>query len=60
MSITEIATEVNAKLDQVREALAPGDYREGDVCLTCSFQAEDVLLTEAGAWSSIRDSDAVS
>ncbi len=46
MSITEIATEVNAKLDQVRVALAQEITGKGDVCLTCSFQAEDVLLTK--------------
>jgi len=47
MSTVAINHEVNAKLDQVRASLA----REitgttHDVCLTCSFQAEDVLLTK--------------
>ena len=46
MSTQPIAVEVNAKLDAVREALAAELTGEGDVCLTCSFQAEDVLLTK--------------
>ncbi|MGA3046883.1 MAG: phosphoadenylyl-sulfate reductase [Terracidiphilus sp.] len=46
MSTIEITTEVNAKLDQVRAALASAITDKGDVCLTCSFQAEDVLLTK--------------
>ncbi len=46
MSPLEITTQVDAKLDQVRATLArelPGDH---DACITCSFQAEDVLLTK--------------
>jgi phosphoadenosine phosphosulfate reductase len=46
MSTVEIAAEVNAKLDAVRETLAKILTGAGDVCLTCSFQAEDVLLTK--------------
>ena len=46
MSIAEINTPVNAKLDQVRAVLAREVTGKGDVCLTCSFQAEDVLLTK--------------
>jgi phosphoadenosine phosphosulfate reductase len=46
MSTQEIAAEVNAKLDAARDALAAELTGEGDVCLTCSFQAEDVLLTK--------------
>lgn len=46
MSAQEIAIEVDAKLDAVREALAAELTGEGDVCLTCSFQAEDVLLAK--------------
>ena len=46
MSVAEIASEVNAKLDKVRKALAGEITGAGDVCLTCSFQAEDVLLTK--------------
>ncbi|HZB89627.1 MAG TPA: phosphoadenylyl-sulfate reductase [Terracidiphilus sp.] len=46
MSIDQIATETTAKLDQVRAALAAAITGKRDVCLTCSFQAEDVLLTK--------------
>ncbi len=46
MSVAEIAAEVNAKLDAVRATLAREVTGKGDVCLTCSFQAEDVLLTK--------------
>lgn len=46
MSIAEVASEVSAKLDKVREALACEITGKGDVCLTCSFQAEDVLLVK--------------
>jgi phosphoadenosine phosphosulfate reductase len=46
MSISEINTEVSAKLDEVRATLARQIAGNGDVCLTCSFQAEDVLLTK--------------
>jgi phosphoadenosine phosphosulfate reductase len=47
MSVAEIANEVGVKLDRVREGLAQEITGKGDVCLTCSFQAEDVLLTKA-------------
>ena len=46
MSMAEIAAEVNAKLDAVRATLAREVTGKGDVCLTCSFQAEDVLLAK--------------
>jgi phosphoadenosine phosphosulfate reductase len=46
MSTPVIAAEVNAKLAKVRELLASEIKGAGDVCLTCSFQAEDVLLTK--------------
>lgn len=46
MSTTEIIAEVNTKLDQVRSILQSEITGKGDVCLTCSFQAEDVLLTK--------------
>lgn len=46
MSITEIANGVAAKLENVRNALNQEITGAGDVCLTCSFQAEDVLLTK--------------
>jgi len=45
MSTAEIQAEVSAKLDAVRAALRSEIRGTGDVCLTCSFQAEDVLLT---------------
>ena len=44
MSTPEIAAEVSARLAAVRTALAREVTGRGDVCLTCSFQAEDVLL----------------
>lgn len=46
MSTTEILTQVEAKLDVVRATLAQHIRGAVDVCLTCSFQAEDVLLTK--------------
>jgi phosphoadenosine phosphosulfate reductase len=45
MGTAEIAAEVNAKLEAARAMLAHVATGRGDVCLTCSFQAEDVLLT---------------
>jgi phosphoadenosine phosphosulfate reductase len=46
MSTSEIEAEVNAKLEAARAVLAREITGKGDVCLTCSFQAEDVLLTK--------------
>lgn len=46
MSTAEIAVEVKNKLDAVRAVLTREVTGKGDVCLTCSFQAEDVLLTK--------------
>jgi len=46
MIVQEISAEVGAKLDVAREALAREATGRGDVCLTCSFQAEGVLLTK--------------
>jgi phosphoadenosine phosphosulfate reductase len=46
MSTLEINQEVNTKLDHVRALLDQEITGKGDVCLTCSFQAEDVLLTK--------------
>ena len=46
MGAVEIAAEVKTKLDAVRDVLAREVTANGDVCLTCSFQAEDVLLTK--------------
>lgn len=45
MSTAAIEGEVNTKLDAVRIALREVITGKGDACLTCSFQAEDVLLT---------------
>jgi phosphoadenosine phosphosulfate reductase len=46
MTTAEIHEEVNTKLDTVRAALSQEITGKQDVCLTCSFQAEDVLLTK--------------
>src|ERR1700678_2817947 len=46
MSVAEIHTEGQSKLDAVRATLAREITGAPDVCLTCSFQAEDVLLTK--------------
>ncbi|MGA2809016.1 MAG: phosphoadenylyl-sulfate reductase [Terracidiphilus sp.] len=46
MSTVEIKAEVNARLDLVRTALEREISGVHDVCLTCSFQAEDVLLAK--------------
>ena len=46
MSTTEIQTQVSAKLDVVRATLVREITGKRDVCLTCSFQAEDVLLAK--------------
>lgn len=46
MSTLEIQDEVAIKLNAVRARLKHEIKRGGDVCLTCSFQAEDVLLTK--------------
>ena len=44
MTTVEIQQEVSSRLDAVRSLLAREITGSGDVCLTCSFQAEDVLL----------------
>jgi phosphoadenosine phosphosulfate reductase len=46
MSTAEIQAGIRARLDEVRAALAREITGTQDVCLTCSFQAEDVLLTK--------------
>ena len=46
MSTLEIQDEIAIKLNAVRSHLKHEIKRRGDVCLTCSFQAEDVLLTK--------------
>ena len=45
MTVSEIYSHVAAKLSQVRRLLTLEVTGKSDVCLTCSFQAEDVLLT---------------
>ena len=46
MSAIEIQDQVATKLDAVRSLLKREITGRGDVCLTCSFQAEDMLLTK--------------
>ena len=46
MSTAAINSGVEAKLEEVRSALAREITGRGDVCVTCSFQAEDMLLTK--------------
>ena len=46
MSTIEINEIVSTKLNNVRAGLERAIIGYGDVCLTCSFQAEDVLLTK--------------
>ena len=46
MSTAEIQAQTKAKLDEVRTVLAREITGNQDVCLTCSFQAEDVLLAK--------------
>jgi phosphoadenosine phosphosulfate reductase len=46
MGAAEILAQVNVKLNEVRATLAREIAGRKDVCVTCSFQAEDVLLTK--------------
>jgi len=46
MSAVEIQAQVKTRLEEVRAVLAREITGQPDVCLTCSFQAEDVLLTK--------------
>jgi phosphoadenosine phosphosulfate reductase len=46
MSTTQFSIDLDVKLARVRDVLAAHITRNADVCLTCSFQAEDVLLTK--------------
>ena len=46
MSTLEIQDEIAIKVNSVRSVLKREIVERGDVCLTCSFQAEDVLLTK--------------
>ena len=46
MGTTEIQAQVKTRLDEVKTLLAREIGGKQDVCLTCSFQAEDVLLAK--------------
>src|ERR1035438_4609966 len=46
MSTVEIHAQVKTRLDEARAALAREISARLDACLTCSFQAEDVLLAK--------------
>jgi phosphoadenosine phosphosulfate reductase len=46
MSTAEIHAQLNARLGALRTTLAREVTGKGDVCLTCSFQAEDMLLAK--------------
>ncbi|MGA2674147.1 MAG: phosphoadenylyl-sulfate reductase [Terracidiphilus sp.] len=46
MSTVEIQEQVKTRLDAVRAVLAREIAGKTDACLTCSFQAEDVLLAK--------------
>jgi phosphoadenosine phosphosulfate reductase len=46
MSTIEIQEEIRTRLNEVRAGLARSITGKGDVCITCSFQSEDVLLTK--------------
>jgi phosphoadenosine phosphosulfate reductase len=46
MTVAAIQNEVSTKLHQLRATLADVLPGNRDACLTCSFQAEDVLLTK--------------
>ncbi|MFP5276505.1 MAG: phosphoadenylyl-sulfate reductase [Acidobacteriota bacterium] len=46
MSTAEIISEVESKLETVQATLAGALSENANACLTCSFQAEDVLLAK--------------
>ena len=46
MSTAEIHAQLDARLDALAATLAREVTGRGDVCLTCSFQAEDMLLAK--------------
>ena len=46
MSTVDLANQATSNIDAVRSTLAREITGTGDVCVTCSFQAEDVLLTK--------------
>ena len=45
MSTVEILEQVTTKLNDVRAALGQAGIGKDDVCLNCTFQADDVLPT---------------
>ncbi|HET6170644.1 MAG TPA: phosphoadenylyl-sulfate reductase [Terracidiphilus sp.] len=45
MATAEILSDINPRIDDLRAFLADELTGAGDVCITCSFQAEGVLLT---------------
>jgi phosphoadenosine phosphosulfate reductase len=49
MSVAEIHAQVDAKLQDARKTLTREIAGRSDVCLTCSFQAEGVLLAKLAA-----------
>ena len=46
MNTVELTAQVKSRIGEVRAALAREISGNGDVCVTCSFQAEDMLLTK--------------
>jgi phosphoadenosine phosphosulfate reductase len=46
MSTTDFELQVDLRLEHLRSTLAGAITGHGEVCLTCSFQAEDVLLVK--------------
>jgi phosphoadenosine phosphosulfate reductase len=49
MSIDQVEAEVRQKIADLRAFLVRHITAKGDVCVTCSFQAEDVLLARLAA-----------
>ena len=46
MSAVDLATQATSNIEAVRNTLAREITGAGDVCVTCSFQADDVFLTK--------------
>jgi len=55
MSTVEINEQVSTKLNDVRAALGRAILGHGDVCLTCSFQAECMVAPPCRVTPAIRD-----
>ena len=49
MSIVQLEAETRQRIGELRAFLVRHVTGKGDVCITCSFQAEDVLLTRLAA-----------